>query len=213
MTLSASKPVNGRQIIFGEECDAGPACCVYMDKTVLNKLTDSGLVERSLEGDVKAFEELVRRHQDSVYTFALRVVRDPEAARDVSQETFIRAYTRLSTFQMGRSFKPWLLAICVNQGRNRIRSRLNRQQANRVYANSAPQTADPVGAERLMVNEALHQLPEKLLIPFLLRHVAGLSYEEAAGVLGTGVSAVKMRTKRARDLFVSIMDGTDNTSG
>jgi len=174
----------------------------------MDKISDCILVERTLSGNRNAFEEIVRRHQDNVYALAMRLVRDRETARDVAQDTFVRAYTRLSTFHMDGSLRNWLLTICVNQGKNRLRSRSRRRQVFGTYASGTPQALQAEGPDRMIVEEALARIPDKLLLPLTLRHLHGLTYEEVAGVLGIGVSAAKMRTKRARDRLVEIMEGS-----
>ncbi len=171
------------------------------------EISDATLVEQCLGGRKDAFAGLVRRYQDAVYNLAYRWTGDRDAAADLAQETFIRAYRNLGSFRADRSFRNWVLAICANLARNRFRSEKRRQRAQEAHAELyGPVEPAPLGDSTL--DHALTRIPEKLRVPLVLKHVEGLSYEEVAGVLGIGVSAAKMRVKRARDQLVVLLEGT-----
>src|SRR5918998_5458404 len=82
------------------------------------ELDDSVLVERTRNGDRRAFSELVRRHQSVVYRSCYRILGDREDARDASQEAFTRAYRKLDTFQGRSAFKTWMLRLAMNVSLN-----------------------------------------------------------------------------------------------
>ncbi len=159
--------------------------------------TDSELVERCRAGDADAFEALIRRHQDAVFNLLMKLTGQREDAADLTQEAFIRAYRKLDSFNGRFSFKNWVITIGVNLAKNRFRSFFRRRRVE--------EAADYTTTENSRVeaiNEALAELPEKLRVPLVLKHMEGCSYEEIAAMLGIGVSAAKMRVLRAREELV-----------
>ena len=156
---------------------------------------DPRILARAREGDLDAFEELVRTHQADVYRFARHLTRDSTTAEDVTQETFIRAFRFLRTFRGDCRFSSWLLRIARNCSMDAIRSR--NQRAEREQGGPLPALiADPVA--RTELTEALRAVTEDQREPFLLIEVFGLSYQEAADVLQIKVGTVKSRMHRAR---------------
>ncbi len=164
--------------------------------------SDAALVEQVLAGRKDAFAHLVRRHQDAVYGLALRWTGDRDEAQDLAQETFVRAYRKLRSYDPGYSMRNWLLAICANLAKNQRRSAERRERAHREHADRYLGPPDPPDPRSEALEEALLRLPEKLRIPLVLKHVEGMSYEEVARTLRIGLSAAKMRVKRARDELV-----------
>ena len=94
----------------------------YTDLSGEERLTDAGLVYRAQQGDAAAWEELVRTHQGTIFRFAYLLVGDADDAEDIAQETFIRAFHALSSFDTTRSLRPWLLRIAANLAQNRRRA-------------------------------------------------------------------------------------------
>jgi RNA polymerase sigma-70 factor (ECF subfamily) len=164
--------------------------------------SDASLVESCLGGQKEAFAQLVRRHQDAVHYLALRWCRDRDDAKDLAQETFVRAYRKLRTYKPQFSFRNWVLSVCANLAKNRLRSEERRRRAQVTHVELFPRTAEPPDPRRHALEEALREIPESVRIPLVLKHVEGLSYEEISNVLGIGVSAAKMRVKRGRDELV-----------
>jgi len=162
---------------------------------------DAELVQQCLAGRLAAFEELMSRHQDAVFNLLFKMTGNRDEAADLTQEAFIRAYRKLGAYDGQFSFKNWVITIGVNLAKNRFRSFFRRRRIEEeagAPAESATMNDPCVEA----VNEALAQLPEKLRVPLVLKHMEGCSYEEIAQMLGIGVSAAKMRVLRARDEFV-----------
>jgi len=164
--------------------------------------SDASLVESCLGGQQEAFAQLVRRHQDAVHYLALRWCRDRDDAKDLAQETFVRAYSKLRTYKSEFSFRNWVLSVCTNLAKNRFRSEDRRRRAQEAHAELYPRGSEPPDSRRIALEGALREVPENLRIPLVLKHVEGLSYEEISAVLGIGVSAAKMRVKRGRDDLV-----------
>lgn len=166
------------------------------------ELSDAALVEQCLGGRKEAFATLVERHQGAVFHLALRWTSDRDDAADLAQETFVRAYRKLGRYDAGYAFRNWLLTICSNLAKNSFRSRDRRRRAQEAHAELYPRSPDPPDPRRATLEEALRHVSGKLRVPLVLKHVEGLSYEEISQVLGIGVSAAKMRVKRARDELV-----------
>lgn len=164
-------------------------------------LTDAVLVVQTREGDQLAFAELVRRHRDRHARFATRLLGDSDEAEDVLQSVFVRAFRHIDRCDDPERFGAWLHRIVVNEcrtfatrrGRRELRLVRDEQVMERVVTEDA--VGDP--ALRMRIAEALGTLPVDQREAFLLKHVEELEYEEMAEVTGAGVSALKMRVKRA----------------
>ena len=167
------------------------------------EISDAALVEASLQGDRESFGELVRRYRDVVFHLAYRMARNHADADDLAQETFVRAYDRLSLYRHEYAFRSWICTICANLAKNRFRKEARRREAEEGHADYAADAAaregvaaDPRAVE---LNAVLDRLPEGLRVPLVLKYAEGMSYEEIAKVLSIGLSAAKMRVARARD--------------
>lgn len=179
---------------------------------------DEALVARTLAGELGAFELLVARHQAVVHRVAARVV-GPEAAQDVTQDAFLRAFHRLGSFRSDAPFRAWLLRIAFNTAITAAARRDPQPLAD--PATDAPRaqplapalTADrPLPADALERGERSERLASKLatLRPahravLVLRDVEGLSYEQIADVTGMPLGSVKGRLHRARDELAALL--------
>jgi RNA polymerase sigma-70 factor (ECF subfamily) len=167
-------------------------------------LEDNELVSRTLDGDVRSYEELVRRYERLVGRVLYPYARREISVEDLVQETFLRAYDRLETFNPDYRFKTWLLAIANNLGVDTLRRRREIVEFN-------PETHAPVvrgpeaealDADRSRgVQEAVATLPEAYGVPLVLRYSEGMSYAEIAEVLDITIPAVKSRLFRARKML------------
>jgi RNA polymerase sigma-70 factor (ECF subfamily) len=169
---------------------------------------DEYWVERARQ-DPQAYEQLVRRYQNRLYSLACRLTGDAEESRDLVQEGFLRAYLALPDFRRGARFSPWIYRIVVNLCINHLRRRREeiRYDPEWAVADSSPTPQEVV--ERLetqmIVQKAILELPERYRVALLLRHQQGLSYEEIAQVLGLPVGTVKTHLFRARAMLHSIL--------
>jgi RNA polymerase sigma-70 factor (ECF subfamily) len=174
----------------------------------LKEARDAELVARSKAGDSEAFGELVRRYQKPVFRIVLRMVKSPDDADDLTQDTFVRAHRGLKTFKEEFDFHPWLYRIAVNQAINFLNKR-KRQAAVDLEdvpegdVKSGPEPESPIQAasrnEMLKkLDAALERLPEEQRTVFLLRVQEGLSYEEIAETMETPKGTVMSRLARAR---------------
>jgi RNA polymerase sigma-70 factor, ECF subfamily len=166
-------------------------------------------VRRARGGDRVAFEDLVRAHQADVYRLALHLVRDPPTAEDVTQEAFVHAYRSLRRFRGGSKFSTWLFRITRNCAVDAIR----RRERRRTYELAAQEPEAPVEEPslRLALEQAIGSLAPDVREPFVLIEVLGLSYEEAAVVLGIPRGTIKSRMHRARKALVEALEGGEQT--
>ena len=178
-------------------------------ETVPAAVTDEELVRRSKEDDERAFGELVSRYESKVYSLALRMVRNPEDAEDVLQDTFLRAYRGIKSFQGASTFSTWIYRITANSALMRLRKKqlptvsIEDQDERETPINIADWTPGPV--EQLMTQElqqemdaAIGSLPPEFQQVFILRDVEEKSNAEVAEILDLSVAAVKSRLHRAR---------------
>jgi RNA polymerase sigma-70 factor (ECF subfamily) len=164
-------------------------------------MTDEALVARAVEGDVDAYAALTERYYGSCARIARRMLRNDADAEDVVQETFLRAFRAIGRFQQGREFRVWLFTILVNQCRTAATSRKRRETRffNDELALAQATDDRPTGVitETSAVAAAVDSLDPLLREAFVLKYVEGLEYSEMATITGAGISALKMRVKRA----------------
>ena len=167
-------------------------------------------VRRSLSGDAKAFEWIIRKYQKRIYFTALQVVMNQEDADDMLQDTFIKAYTKLDTYNEGFPFYPWLYRIAINtclknqKKKARLRAMSlddldgNGHQAD--LAESPTQMFDMEGSELAgKLKVALKKIPYEQRTVFVLRVNDGLSYQEISETMDISMGTVMSRLSRARD--------------
>ena len=153
------------------------------------------LVRRATQGDLDAFEELVRRLERRVYGFAYHHLRDAAEAHDLAQEIFVKLYRNLARFDAERPFEPWFWKLAANTTINYRRKRVP------VPAEPSPDTLDPEStraAHDPALVQALAQLDPAYRLPVLLHYYADLSVEQVSLALNVSVAAVKSRLHRAR---------------
>jgi RNA polymerase sigma-70 factor, ECF subfamily len=171
--------------------------------------SDAELVRQVRAGELSAYGALVTRYRDRLGRYAVHMIGDREDAEEAVQDAFVRAYRSLARCDDPGRFGAWLYGILVNRcrtmgARSSRRRRLFVGEADGGAATlheSAGGEADPI--DRLewddAVSRALARLPAEHREAFLLKHVEDLEYEEIARLTGAGVSALKMRVKRARE--------------
>lgn len=164
------------------------------------QLDDTILVRAAQTGDVDAFEELVRRHQPSVYRVALRILGSSADAQDAVQETFIRAWRALPHFRHDSAISTWLYRIATRRALHTITARRSTETFDKLELEAGPDPADSTERrERLRaVTRAIANLPPEQRAALVLREFEGLSYQEVADILGAGLPAIKTRIHRAR---------------
>jgi RNA polymerase sigma-70 factor, ECF subfamily len=187
----------------------------------LGELTDSEVVRAFLDGDQRAFGELVRRYDNRLLNFVYRTVGDRERAQDLVQETFVRVYRHLGRFDQSKKFSTWVYTIASNLAKNELRNRsrnplvLFQTIKKNWEADHRPlewedtqYKPDDLFRKRHLkekVEEAVAQLPEHHRIVFVLRELEGKTYEEIAEITGCNLGTVKSRLNRARNNFAQII--------
>src|SRR5437773_3244102 len=162
---------------------------------------DALAVQRVLAGDVDAYAALVERYYDRCARFAVRMLGNRDDAEDALQATFLRAYRSLGKYQERDKFSAWLYRILVNQCRSLAARRSQRERVfireEALLLNAPDRHPAWTGEDEELVQRILAELEPLLREAFVLKYVEELSYEEMATLTGVGVSALKMRVKRA----------------
>ena len=180
-------------------------------------MDDEALLERARRGDRDAFAAIVTRHQDELYTMALRILGTPHDAADVVQETFLRAYARIPELR-GATVRAWLFRVAINCAHDIQRRSIRRPAAPLEDAEgNVVELPDPglgpeataLARERVAaVRDALQTLPTDFRAIVVLRDVNELSYEEMSEALRIPVGTVKSRLSRARHMLVAALRGS-----
>lgn len=165
-------------------------------------LTDAQLVARTLAGGTREFEALVERYHGACLRFARHLLGEPADAEDAVQETFVRAYEGLKGYHERDAFRSWLFQILVNRCRTSAARRQRRDQ--RFVRGDGADTVGVAGDAPVLdvsrrLQRALQGLDAAHREAFLLRVGEELDYDTIARLTGAGVSALKMRVKRARE--------------
>jgi len=163
-------------------------------------------VARCLKGDASAFEPLVARYERALFGVALRLVGNYEDARDVTQNTFIRAYERLETFDPDRRFFSWVYRIAVNESLNLRRARRPQEELGTSIEVAGGQAeAVEAGERAARIERALAQLSEEYREVVMLRYYGELSYEEIGAAVGVPEKTVKSRLFSARQRLAGLL--------
>jgi len=194
----------------------------------LADLTDGELIARAQRSDLDAFNHLVERHQNAVYSVALRYMRAPDLADDVTQDAFLRAYQAIDTFHNndGVGFRSWLLRIASNRALDVLRSRKRRPADSLDEAMDDDESSwspeDPAEsplqfAERgdlaQQLDWALGQISPDQRIVVILSDIQGYSYDEIAEILGIASGTVKSRIHRGRARLRDVLKDEGELSG
>ncbi|HXY19533.1 MAG TPA: sigma-70 family RNA polymerase sigma factor [Gemmatimonadales bacterium] len=184
-------------------------------------LDDGQVVQAFLEGNDRAFDELVSRYQVRLLNFVYRTVGDRERAEDLVQEVFIRIYRHLHRFDQTKKFSTWAYTIASNLAKNELRNRSRNplvlfQTIKRHWeadhrplqfedSSSRPDDLFRKRHLRELVEQSVSQLPEHHRVVFVLRELEGKTYEEIAEITGCNLGTVKSRLNRARNNFAAII--------
>ncbi len=165
-------------------------------------------LQQARQGDKVAFGQLIEAYQGPVYNLAYRMLNNSGEAEEAAQEAFIRAYTRLESYDPAHKFSTWLLSItsnyCIDQIRKRraillsIDEPLAPHPALHSDNNKGPEAQAVAGEQQEMVQAMLGELAPEYREAVVLRYWYDMSYDEIAEIQDTSVSAVKSRLFRAR---------------
>jgi RNA polymerase sigma-70 factor (ECF subfamily) len=181
---------------------------------------EAGLLAQCRKGDGLAWETLVRSYQSRVIAVTRHYLGDPEEARDVAQEVFIRLYESLDSLSDEQTFKPWLLRMARNASIDRIRRIKARPPASdvpiddaRLESGSDPEQSAQRSARETLLRRAMARLGEQQREVVLLKEIQGLTLEEVALLLGLPLGTVKSRSNRARIELARIIHTLDPSFG
>ena len=164
-------------------------------------LSDGDLVGIAQTGDLEAFEQLYRRHLDRVYGLCLRMVANRGWAEDLTQEAFVRAWQKMSSFHGRSAFGTWLYRLTVNVVLGELRSRKRREQRLEAVAEAAPQAASVSPGKGVDLERAIANLPQQARTVFVLYDVEGYRHREIATMIGLSEGTSKAHLHRARRLL------------
>ena len=174
-----------------------------------NTVTDAELVRRVLAGEYQMYEVITRRYNQRLYRVARSIVQNQEEAEDIVQDTYTRAFEHLSQFEGRALLSTWLTRIAVNEARSRMKER-SKQKAIDPMLSTTPELArtlqtperERLAAEtRVILENAIDQLPEAYRSVFVMRSLEEMSIAETAQCLEISEEAVKIRMLRARRML------------
>ena len=179
-------------------------------------MDEDSWVKAALRGDTNAFAPLVDQYKAPVYNLAYRMLGNREDAEDAAQETFLRAYSQIHSYDPSRKFSSWLLSItahhCIDQLRRRRFAWLPIEaldSAEWLWSNrDRPEETVIDGQDRDEVRELLRLLPPKYRLVIVLRYWYDQSYAEIAQITKMSESAVKTRLHRAREMLSEHLKGS-----
>lgn len=197
---------------------AGPGVRVADERNRVEEQVDreAVLVARALAGDRGAFGDLIDTHKRTVFNICFSHLRDKDEAMDLVQDTFLKAFTKLDSFQEGSNFKAWICRIAANASIDRIRRRKTRQASElddrigvgalaegkmpavSTYGRTSPLRETELAHMGRKLQEALDKLPENMRQCVLLCDVHGYSYQEIAEELDIPKGTVMSRLFYAR---------------
>jgi RNA polymerase sigma factor (sigma-70 family) len=174
---------------------------------------DSQLVAAARNGDMRAYDELIRRYQDRIYGTIYHMTSNHEDANDLAQETFIKAYSALKSFKGDSSFYTWVYRIAVNKTINFLKTRKNKKSLSlndldfnvendpdlvAFVSNKTPRRDAALSELQEKLNAAMQKLSDVHRMVVTLHDVQGLSHEEIANIMGCNVGTVRSRLFYAR---------------
>ncbi len=176
---------------------------------------DAELALKARGGDRKAFSALVEKYQNPIYGYALHFFRQPDVAEDIAQETFLRAYRFLGSYDASRKFATWLYSIarnlCIDYHRDRARrDSVPIDLVPEVELTSQDFGRDPLSSlqtkeDREKILDAIKRLPEKYKTPLILCYIEEMPYQEIGDILGISLNNTKIRIFRAKKMLLEYM--------
>ena len=160
-------------------------------------MTEPHLVARAQQGDLPAFEELVRKYQREIYKPGLRMVREPEEAKDLAQQVFMQAFIHIREFRGQPQFRTWLFRIGINQCYNFLKTKKKfgdpvDSQELVIVGEDNPQDELMAAEDKSRLYAALERLPVKQRAVLTLKIEQGLSYKEISEQLGGTAGAARV---------------------
>jgi len=185
----------------------------YLAAAMFDRRNDLRLIKKCKRGEESAFALLLQRYRGPIYNLCLRMVRNPEDARDLAQEVFIKVFSLLDRYDERYAFSSWIFRIATNHcidhlRRNRLRflslestTGMDGEEVEMQLPDSGPQPDTVLQRKEALerLEEVIGELPPHYRVITLLRHDQQLSYEEIAEILQLPLGTVKARIHRARN--------------
>jgi RNA polymerase sigma-70 factor (ECF subfamily) len=230
-TLETAEMEKRREMFFSKSMTFDEGELTSVAETVTQVSTarssvEAEFLERLKTGDAHAFDTLVIRYSADVYAFLIRLTEDTEEARDLTQETFLRALKSVKNFRGEADLKTWLFRIAINESRNRFRWWKRRKSNMTVSLDAENPLSETALSETLAsasaanpetetlrrerekaLRRALTELPENFREAVILRDIEGFTYEEIAVALDANVGTVKSRIARGREELRKKLNG------
>jgi len=199
------KPVAPEAAALPQNKEAADAAPVVVDEMVL--------VKRAREGDLQAYDDLIRRYQERIYATVYHMTSNHEDANDLAQEAFIKGFHALKSFKGGSSFYTWVYRIAVNKTINFLKQRKNKAQMSlddldfnaehdpdlvALISDKTPRREVNLAELQEKLNEAMQKLSEPHRLVVTLHDVQGLSHEEIAKIMECNIGTVRSRLFYAR---------------
>ena len=165
---------------------------------------DAARVRDCLAGDQRAFAALVEQYEKPVYNVALRMLRDPEDARDIAQSVFLKAYQNLSNYDPQYKFYSWIYRMAINESLNFLRARGRAEEpidARLASDGAGPSELLDEDQTREVVLDAIDRLKPEHRAVIVLKYFVERDYEDMAQILGIDAKTVKSRLYTARQLL------------
>lgn len=168
---------------------------------------DNQVVKEVLSGNIQAFGSLIKKYQNPVFNLAMRMVKDYDEAKDITQNTFLKVYSKLTSFDCNQVFFSWIYRIAVNESLNSIKSKksFNNLDDEKFSTNDSPDDSYIRKELYKSVNDAILELSPEYRTVVILKHLNGLSYQEISEITGIAEEKVKSRLftarKRLKDLL------------
>lgn len=181
-----------------------------------SKLEDAELIQRTLEGDRRAFGGLIRRYQDRLYSSMVHILRSESDAEDAVQDAFVLAFTKLSSFKGRSQLFTWLYRIAYNVAVTKMRKRRptvslegKPDQFRLDFPDPGPAPDDRINRSEQIseLNQALQRLSEEHRTILVLREMDGLEYDSISEILDLPIGTVRSRLHRARHHLREILEG------
>jgi RNA polymerase sigma factor (sigma-70 family) len=183
------------------------------DNPVPAPVEEKALVKWAQAGDLEAYDELVRRYQERIYSTVYHMTANHEDANDLAQEAFIKAFQAIKSFKGGSSFYTWVYRIAINKTINFLKQRRNKNQMSlddldfnaehdpdliALISERTPRREINLAELQEKLNEALQKLSEPHRLVVVLHDVQGLSHDEIAETMDCNVGTVRSRLFYAR---------------
>ncbi len=183
------------------------------EKPAQGPVEEKLLVKRAQSGDLAAYDELVRRYQERIYSTVYHMTANHEDANDLAQEAFIKAYQSIKSFKGGSSFYTWVYRIAINKTINFLKQRRNRTQMSlddldfnaehdpdlvALISERTPRREISLAELQEKLNTAMQKLSEPHRLVVVLHDVQGLSHDEIAEMMDCNVGTVRSRLFYAR---------------